>query len=573
MKRFPTTFSSSNHMPVLPGFFAHIKRLPPGDKFVLGSLATILVISCFAGLIAFERTYLVKIPARGGSLVEGVVGAPRFVNPLLALTDADRDLTALTYAGLMGIGPDGSLAPVLAESYTISEDGKIYTFVLREGSTFSDGSSLTADDVVYTVEKAQDPRLKSSQYANWANVRAEVVDARTVRFTLPQPYAPFLGETMLGILPARLWRNVPNDQFPFSPLMEKPIGAGPFIATRVVRDKNGIIKEYELVASNSYAAGRPYLDRISFKFYTSQSDLATALKSGRVESAYGIAKEGALRAPYARVFGVFFNPIEEPVFENLEVRKALSIAIDRTKIVSDILGGYGTPLSGPLPPSGLPIDLEGDPILSQDPATRTMAARLVLDDAGWNYKEGQGWVKGATLMPTITIRTSNVPELKAIATLIQADWELLGVPVDIELYETGDLAQEVIRPRAYDALLFGEVIGRDRDLYAFWHGSQKRDPGLNIALYDDAVVDALLVRARTENDPEASRKELEEAAARISKSYPAAFTHAPDFLYAVPKDLEGIVLPQITSPSDRFATSASWHRHSEYVWPFLVSSK
>ncbi|MEK7510973.1 MAG: ABC transporter substrate-binding protein [Patescibacteria group bacterium] len=567
-RRFPTQFESFRRPAIFDRFFSHIKRLPPGDKLILSILFIAFIVCCLAGLRELEKTFLVEQPARGGVLIEGVIGSPRFVNPLLALTDADRDLTALTYAGLMGIGADGSLMPVLAERYEISEDGRTYTFVLREHVKFSDNTPVTAEDVVFTVERAQDPSLKSPEFANWASVRAEVVDSRTVRFTLPQPYAPFIEDTTLGILPARLWRNVPNSQFPFSPLMERPVGAGPFMVTQVIRDRNGNIKEYNLAAFKSYATGRPYLDRIHMKFYAAPSELASAVRRGAVESAYGVAREGALRAPYARVFGVFFNPEKETVLANDEVREALSVAIDRTNIVNNVLGGYGTPLMGPLPPgAGVP-----SPTLP-DPAGRIEAARLILDEGGWDFEEGVGWSKGETPMPTITLRTSSVAELKLIAASVQSDWEALGVPVEVELYESGSLTQEVIRPRDYDALLFGEVIGRDRDLYAFWHSDQRKDPGLNIAVYANEDVDALLTRIRTEIDPAAVSADLARAGELIASDYPAAFTHAPDFLYAVPNDLKGIVLPQIASPSDRFATVASWHRYSEFVWPFLVSSK
>ena len=567
-RRFPTQFSNFKRPAALDRLIEHIRRLAPGDKLILALLVLAFVISCLAGLRELEKTFLVEQPARGGTLTEGVVGAPRFVNPLLALTDADRDLTALTYAGLMGIGADGTLAPVLAERYEISPDGKTYTFVLREHMKFSDGTPVTAEDVVFTVERAQDPALKSPEYANWASVRAEVVDSRTVRFTLPQPYAPFIEDTTLGILPARLWRNVPNSQFPFSPLMERPVAAGPFTVTHVLRDRNGNIKEYDLVAYDNYATGRPYLDRIHMKFYASPSELASAVRRGSVESAYGVAREGALRAPYARVFGVFFNPEKEPMLAEDEVREALSVAIDRRNIVEGVLGGYGTPLMGPLPP-GAGV---ASPALP-DPSGRIEAARAILDEGGWDYEEGVGWTSGESVMPTITLRTSSVAELKLIAASVQSDWEALGVPVEVELYEPGSLTQEVIRPREYDALLFGEVIGRDRDLYAFWHSGQRKDPGLNIALYADETVDGLLARIRTETDPDAVTADLARAAELIAADYPAAFTHAPDFLYAVPKDVKGIVLPQIASPSDRFATVSRWHRHSEYVWPFLVSSK
>ncbi|HEX2792361.1 MAG TPA: peptide ABC transporter substrate-binding protein [Candidatus Paceibacterota bacterium] len=563
--RFPTSLESTSERRGMRGAFAFIGTLAPGDKLIAAVLGIALVATCLVGLRALQKSFLVRVPAEGGSLTEGVVGNPRFVNPLLALTDADRDLTALTYAGLMGIGADGLLEPRLAESYAVSEDGRTYTFVIRADATFSDGSSVTSEDVVFTVEKAQDPDLKSPEYANWANIRAEVVDARTVRFILPQPYAPFLEDTTLGILPARHWRDVSNDQFPFSPLMERPVGAGPFAVTRVVRDRDGVIKEYRLEAFEGFTAGRPFLDRITLRFYSNADDLAAALRRGAVESAYGFKRAGALRAPYARMFGVFYNPAEYTDFGDDGVREALSLAIDRTRIVNEVLGGYGTPSLGPVPP-GIGIESPTPP----DPSGRMTQARAALADAGWKFAEGVGWEKAGRVLPGITLKTSSVPELKTIASLVKEDWEALGIPVTVELYDSGSLTRDVIRPRAYQALLFGEVIGRDRDLFAFWDSGQVADPGLNIAGYANPTVDELLARARTENDPAQALIDIQAASNLIAGDFPAAFTHAPDFLYAVPNDLDGIVLPQIASPSDRFATVYGWHRHSEYIWPFLA---
>ena len=546
----------------------YIRTLSPGDRLIVGILGVLVIASSVVATVATMRSFMVEAPANGGSLREGSVGAPRFVNPLLALTDADRDMSALTFAGLMGIGSDGTLVPVLASEYSVSPDGKMYTFILRDSAKFSDGSPVTADDVVFTVQKAQDPALKSPEYSNWASIRAEAVDAHTVRFTLPKPYAPFLADTTLGILPAHLWRNVPNEQFPFSPLMQRPVGAGPFKVTNVTENKEGIITAYDLKAHTGYALGRPYLDSIHMRFYDTSTLLQGAYKSGAIESAYGIDAPGALRAPYSRVFGVFFNKKENPALGRLEVRKALSISIDREHITTDLLGGYATPLMGPVPGgSGIvPPALPG-------PLTRIADAKKLLTDAGWKYDETAGTWKNAKAklsIDTMVIRTSNVPELKVIATAVQADWQSLGVPTTIELYEPGDLTQEVIRPRAYAALLFGMVVGREQDLFAFWDSSEQADPGLNIASYANTSVDALLEKARAESDPTKARAYVQSASDKIAADYPAAFTHAPDFLYAIPKTLYGVNLPQIAAPADRFATVATWYKERAYVWPFLV---
>ncbi|MES2668228.1 MAG: peptide ABC transporter substrate-binding protein [Patescibacteria group bacterium] len=544
-----------------------IRSLSPGDRLIAIVLALLLLGTSFAGLLALQRSYLVIQPARGGSLTEGIVGSPRFVNPLLALTDSDRDLTALTYAGLMGLDGDGELRPVLAESYSVSEDGTEYTFLLRENARFSDGTPVTADDVVFTVEKAQDPALRSPELANWANIRAEAADARTVRFTLPQPYAPFIADTTLGILPASRWRNIPVDEFSFSPLLIDPVGAGPFEVASVTRDADGRVTGMELRASEQYALGRPYLDVIRVRFYEDAVELKEAYDRGRIQSAYGIPVEGALRAPYSRVFGAFFNSDENPIFARLEVRQALATAVDREKIVDEVLGGYATPLTGPVPPGrGVenPIVLEGDGII---------AAIAVLEEEGWSRNAETGvWEneEDDLVLSEVTLKTSNVPELKAIAASIESDWERLGVPTQVELYEPGDLASAVIRPRAYEVLLFGMVIGRDRDLFAFWDSGERSDPGLNIAAYANRAVDELLESVREELDPVAAAEGLSEVSALIAADYPAAFTHAPDFLYAVPNSVRGVRLPQIATPADRYASVAQWYRNTEAVWPIFA---
>ena len=565
MRPSPFSFSSKNDSP-LTRMVLFVRTLSPGDRLIASILALFLFGSLAAGVIALERSFMVTIPAQGGVLTEGIVGTPRFINPLLALSDADRDLTALVYAGLMGIDGEGELVPVLAESYSISEDGTEYTFILRENAKFSNNTPVTADDVVFTVEKAQDPSLRSPELANWANIRAESLDARTVRFTLPKPYAPFIVDTTLGILPADKWRNVPADEFSFSPLMIQPIGAGPFTVSKVLRDKDGGIISMDLRASKTFAPGRPYLDMIRITFYGDAQELMTAYERGAVETAYGIPVPDALRAPYSRVFGAFFNSDENPTFAQIELREALSIAVDRQKIVDQVLGGYATPLTGPVPP-GSGIE---QPVL---PATGIEGARKILEEGGWSQNEETGvWEhEGDNLsLPTITIKTSNVPELKNTATAIEADWEALGFPTEVELYEPGDLAANVIRPRAYEVLLFGMVIGRDRDLYAFWDSGERSDPGLNIALYANRSVDILLGRIREELDPTVAHEDLVKLSALIASDYPAVFTHAPDFLYAIPNSVRGVRLPQIASPSDRYATVASWYRNTEQVWPVFA---
>ena len=559
------------NVPALEHLRVRVGEYSPGDRIIFYALVTLVSIVSLSSLYALEQSLLVKVPAYGGTLTEGAIGNPQFMNPLLAISDADRDLSTLTYAGLMGLSGDGALVPVLAESYTTSADGKSYTFMLRENAVFTDGTPVTANDVAFTVKKAQDPGLKSPEYANWSGVTVVAIDAKTVRFTLTKPYAPFLGLTTLGVLPSRLWQNIGNAEFPFSALETNPVGNGPFKVSNVSRNASGLIESVSLVANQNYVLGRPYLDGMRFNFYSNAEDLARAQKTSGVESAYGVRAEAALTAPYARIFGVFFNPNEKQVYARIEVRKALSLAIDRPAIISMVLDGYATPIMGPVPPGK---GVEQVPVPQFD--NPTIEAARVLEAAGWIYDgSARAWknAKAKQSLDTITIRTSNVPELKGVASAVKTDWEKLGIPVAIELYEPGDLSQNVIRPRKYEALLYGTVIGRDQDLYAFWDSKERNDPGLNIALYANKNVDALLESTRSTIDTDIRAANLQKIEDTIAADYPAAFIYAPNFIYATPSDLQGVELPQIITPSDRFATVASWYRSTDSVWPFLAKRK
>jgi len=556
-------------IPVLERVRERVNTLSSGDRVLFYLFATLFGAVSLFGFYALEQSLLVEIPAYGGTLVEGEVGSPRFINPLLAISDADRDLSALTYSGLMGLSGTGELVPVLAESYELSSDGKTYTFILRENIKFSDGSPITADDVIFTVQKAQDPALKSPKYADWSGVRVVAVDQRTIRFTLSKPYAPFLGLTTLGILPSRIWNKVSDEEFPFSILQTSPIGAGPFKITSISRGVSGLIESVYLSENQYYVHGRPYLDGIRFNFYSRSEDLSNDLKKGSIESAYDVGTEGSLTAPYARVFGVFWNPSEKRVYTRAEVRKALSLALDRQLIIDEVLGGYATAIMGPLPSGG---SVRQFPIPQFE--HRTVAAAEVLSSSGWTYDGSKRIWENKIAKQTldgITLRTSNVPELKSVASAVKENWEKLGISVNIELYEPGDLSQNVIRPRKYEALLYGMVIGRDQDLYAFWSSQERNDPGLNIALYANKTVDALLDDVRGSTDQKSRTDNLQKIEDIISADYPAAFIYSPNFTYAVPDNLRGVELPQIIVPADRFATVASWYRSTDAVWPIFVS--
>ncbi len=529
-----------------------------------------------------NQSLVVATPARGGTLTEGIVGSPRFINPILAASDADRDLTSIVYSGLLHAEPDGTYTPDLAESYTTSGDGRVYTFVIRSSATFHNGTPVTADDIAFTVGKIQDPAVHSPLRANWEGVSVSVLDSHTVSFTLKSAYAPFVENLTLGIVPKSLWQGVGSDEFPFSDLNTSPIGSGPYRIGNIARNASGIPTSYTLHSFRNYALGEPYLSTLVLKFYQSETALEDALRGGDIESASGItpASLGSIggtnirTVPLNRVFGVFFNQNQSEVLRDVQVRTALSMGIDRRALIENVLGGYGQPIQGPIPPS---FDGEDELVhQSLSSSTTDQVAQQYLLSRGWTMESGlltkkTGSGKNVkTITLTFSLATANVPELRAAAEYLKQEWGKMGAQVNVQVFEQGDLSQNVIRPRKYDSLLFGEVVGRELDLFAFWHSSQRNDPGLNIASYANATVDKALENLRITSDPSKRRELLQQFAAQVESDIPAVFLYSPDFVYSIPNDIAGVDLDYVETPSDRFLSIAGWHREEDYVWPLLI---
>jgi len=555
----------------------------PAEKAVCILFVALVVASSVGLLLKINGLFLVERPAFGGSLTEGVVGTPRFVNPLLALSDSDRDLTTLVYSGLLKATPEGTLVPDLAERYELSADGLSYSFYLRPEARFQDNTPVTADDVVFTIQKAQDPGLKSPRRANWEGVVAQKIDAHTVRLTLKQPYAPFLENATLGILPKRLWENEDAERFPFSSHNTDAVGSGPFSITRINRNGSGLPSSFELAAFKNYALGSPYLAHLTVRFYQNEDDLIAAEARGEVESMDGLTPSAAaklvkkgvslLRTPLPRVFSVFFNQNQAPLLAEKEVRQALTLATDKAALVDAVLQGFGVPIDAPVPPLLFP-DSSTQP-LEKTRDERIAVANALLEKANWKMNKATGIrekKKGKSVTRlAFSLATSEIPELKTSAEMLAQSWRAVGAEVKVEIFEAGDLNQNVIRPRKFDALLFGEIVGRDRDLFAFWHSSQRNDPGLNVSGYVNAKVDKWLDEARKTTDEAKRADDYRSALSAIESDAPAVFLYSPEFMYLLPEKIRGFVKGSVAIPSERFLEIHQWYAKTKNEWNFFIN--
>ncbi len=247
------------------------------------------------------------------------------------------------------------------------------------------------------------------------------------------------------------------------------------------------------------------------------------------------------------------------------------MVVDRGNIIENVLHGYGTPIDGPLPS-------DKSVLATTSTATSTIAdAQKILEKAGWKKNPDTGIyelkTKSSTSVLSFSLSTANIPELVNSARIVEEAWKTLGAQIDVRIFEPSDLNQTVIRPRKYDSLLFGLVIGRTPDLYPFWHSSQRNDPGLNIALYTNAKVDKALESIRSATDETKVAESYIAFEKEISNDTPAIFIWSPDFIYALPKRLRGVELGEITTPSDRFLDVSNWYINTDKVWRVFAGDR
>ncbi len=526
-----------------------------------------------------DRSLTREIPKAGGVLKEGIIGTPRFINPLLALSDADRDLTSLIYSGLMRANAHGELMPDLAEKYEVSSDGLSYTFFLKNDSVWSDKEPLTSDDVVFTIQMAKNPVLKSNQRASWEGVEVERIDEKTIRFFLKRPYAPFIENTTLGILPKHIWEKIPPEQMTLTDFNIKPIGSGPYQVSGILKDNSGIIQSYVLKPNKKFALGKPYIANLTLKFYSSENKLIDAYEKGEIKSVGGVSPQNVLNIKRGetsfktlllpRVFAVFFNQNNAPLLANKEVRQALDLAIDKQKIVNDVLHNFGVVLNYPLPPGSLGAITDESDAGQYSREEKLQKAAAILEKAGWVFNDVEKIFEKKEKKKVrleFELSTSNAPELIQAAELIKIMWEELGAKINLKIFEIGDLNQNVIRPRKYDTLLFGLMMARDPDPFAFWHSSQRNDPGLNISLYANIAADKLLEEARAVSDNQKRKEKYETFERQIAHDIPAVFLYSPEYIYLLPETLKGFDAATITIPPERFTQIYNWYIETEKVW-------
>ncbi|MFH1392260.1 MAG: ABC transporter substrate-binding protein [bacterium] len=442
--------------------------------------------------------------------VEGIIGSPRYINPVLAQNnDVDLDLTELIFS---------SLISDLTENYEISDNQQEYTLFLKKDLKWHDSKPITADDIMFTIQIIQDPVYQSPLRINFQGVGIEKIDECTVKFILKDVYAPFLASLDIGILPKHIWQEISPQSFALAEANIKPIGSGSYKFKNLEKGKNGGIKSINLETADSSIS----IKNIILKFYPNEEALIDAFLARQVDGLSYVSPKNLekinnntniYKITIPRYFAVFFNLDK---IKDLKTRQSLAAVVDKQKIIDQVLLGQG-------------------------------------QKAGPEYD-----FEKTNINLSFNLITTSWPELVQTAEILKQEWQEAGAEVEIQIIESNSIQNDYIRPRNYDALLFGEVLSADPDPFAFWHSSQKKDPGLNLSVYDNPKADKLLVDARQTLDSEKRAELYKQFEELLKQDLPAIFLYNSTCLYAVSKKVHGIELDKIALPSKRFENIEQW---------------
>lgn len=557
--------------------------------------------------ISRSRKESIEVPAFGGEYIEGILGQPRYINPVLEdANEIDSSISHLIFSGLFKYASDGKLAEDIAESLELSEDKKTYSVKIKENIYFHDGEKLTADDVVFTAQIIANPDYNSPLKESLQSVQFEADGEYIVKFILKEAYSLFAHNLTFGILPKHIWEGIHPANFSLAEGNLKPIGSGPFALKKLSRNKNGFIGYINLERFEEYFAQKPFLENVTFKFYSSGEDLLIAYNNKEILGTKNLPEKweekinkdssNIFKARLSQYFGIFFNLNSNKTLQDPAARNALSLAIDKKSIIENVFNGEPFQIDLiPFPETFNNLPGQHNP----------ESASAILEEAGWKDSDGDSIREKEGIKLEFSLATLNQPHLEQTALAIQKDLEKIGAKINVEIKNFSEI-NSLIKERGYEAILFGQTLGIAPDPYAFWHSSQKDYPGLNLSLFSNPESDRILENIRIapnniNGEELASAAILEElpketAAAEnasisikqtektredlyadlqniLAKENPAIFLFSPASIFVINNKIKGVEIEDIYTPSGHFSEILNWHIKTKYERRNKVSSE
>lgn len=551
-------------------FFFSMKQLRWQILVVLVTLVIVAVL-LFSTQPPGVGTVIQSEPEQGGVYTEGLVGSLGRLNPLLDWNNqADRDVNRLLFSGLLRFDERGLPQADLARSWASTPDGTVYNVAIRENAVWHDGTPVTSDDVIFTVDMLKSAGSLYPQDIKdlWGNIDVTKLSDKELKFTLPEPFVPFLDYLTFGLLPKHILGSVPPDQLSTAEFNIKPVGTGPYKFDRLMVEDGEIVGVVLTVFANFYRTPG-FVEQVVFRYYPTSGDALDAYEQGDVFAVSHIGTNvlsNALEEPNLNFYTsrmpqmsfVLFNlnDSEVPFLQDAKVRQALMLGLNRQYLINTFLQGQAILADGPiLPNSWAHYDGLEKPEYDPEAAIHLLKSEgYVIPAEGGDVRAKEGVLLSFTLLHP-------EDELHAqIAQRIQEDWAQIGVRVNLEPQPYDQLVLDTLAARAFQAALVDLNLSRtpDPDPYPFWHQAEATG-GQNYSQWDNRAASEYLEQARVTADYTLRAKLYRNFQILFAKELPALPLYIPVYSYGVDAQVQGVQIGPLYDPSDRFANFTSWY--------------
>ena len=535
-------------------------------------IIAVIAIAAIAILLIGQKPQvdaLAPEPTTGGVYVEGLVGAPSRFNPLLAYNNpVDRDVTRLIFSSLIKFDSKGNPLPDLAESFGVSVTADVFNVTLRKNALWHDGTPVTAEDILFTVELMRNAEMPIPADIRdlWNAVEVIAFDALNLQFRLKEPYSPFIDYLSFGILPKHILggkspQEIINDSYNLS-----PVGTGPYRFIEL-RTEDGQITGVVVKAFEDYYSQTPWIEEFVFRYFSTTAEALNAYRNGEVLgigyidtiSLDDVLSEPGMnlytaRMPQMSIILFNLDHDEKPFFADLEFRKAMLMALNRSWMIDQVLDGQAMVANGVIFPGTWSY---------YDNVTRYEynpdEAIEILREAGYRLPPNGTVREKDNVQLGFDLVYPNTERHAALAQMIQVYWAAVGVFVNIVPVENDALLQNYLEPRTYDAALIDLTISGspDPDPYPFWHQAMITG-GQNYSKWDDRRASEYLEKARVTPDRYERSRLYRNFQVHFSRELPALPLFFPMYSYAVDDEVLGIQLGPVYDSSDRFNTILDW---------------
>jgi peptide/nickel transport system substrate-binding protein len=494
-------------------------------KFALSLSFIILLVVFLAGCQKLEEFRYSG--NKGGTLVIALLDEPSNLNPIYPSLSGISPVTSQLFSPLISEKPNGKVRPALAESWIYSEDLASITYTIAKGAAWHDGRPITAEDVVFTVEQIKSSKNNSpiAQKLNYVE-SVEALNSRQVRFNLKQVYAGELQSTNIYPIPKHILER--EEEIVKSDFNVDPVGSGPYKMREWNRGK-----WIELAANPGYFRGRAPVDRMVFYTPSSMEELLAELREGNVDLAFNMppGNNYDTLSSYSKVLSpgksyVYIGWNMER-FSDKKLRQALSVAIDRNGIISEVLEDYGQTLNGPITPEHWAYN----PNLKNIRHDKEGAVDLI-GQVGYSKRRGNRYYQGLNVR--ILVEGGDAIRRK-VAERVVSDLRSIGVQASTVTLSSLDFIDRLFK-KDFDAYVMGWNVEKEFNPFQIW-GS---DGMYNFVGYKNEKVDELIGEALLSLDREKAKRAWYEFQEIIRDDLPYTFLYAPQQITLVKKNIQGI---------------------------------